>query len=632
MNNSQYIDTNNYEFNTDSSDGIYIIHGFTNSTYEVKDLALYLSKQGFYTKIENLPGHGTSPEDCNRYKYTDWIEFVEQGVAEMASKCENLFVIGISMGSILAMHLSSLFPLKAAVFASIAIIFQDEFGVRILTPIFHRLIPFREKGYSYPKHIRVNIKFLGYEVWPMTAVNEMRKLTNVVKPTLHSIKCPSLLIHSDKDKLSLKENINYVYENISSEQKDKLVVHEANHNLFMPSSDQKIIFDKVVRKPKPGMETSYGNAGLIAPGHSYAWTTPNLPKNLIKSLYEKQRAFRFRFNFDPNMWRWGFQFIQQCTKSKMKENTLRKHRLSTYSQIKLHELINETGIRFYQNKKGLIYIFRSDKSFEEGKAKLALLKPNMNNLSLLYKSDLLNLEPALKRMNGEIAGGIYCASDESGSCYDFTIKLHDICKKMGVDFQFSTDVKKIIVKRDKIKMVLSTNNHFQADAYVLSFAAYSSAIAKMAGDYLPIYPVKGYSFTVPILDLNKTPIHGGIDEDNMLAFSLMGNKIRFTSVAEISGYDTTYKKDDFKKMIEFANSLFPEAFDYTKIEYWAGLRPMTPNGAPIFGKGKLQNLFYNTGHGHLGWTMCTGSSKIITDLIENNMPEINLEGMTLNTI
>lgn len=245
MNDKQYIDTNNYEFNTESHDGIYIIHGFTNSTYEVKDLALHLSKEGFYTKIENLPGHGTTPEDCNRYRYTDWIKFVEQGIAEMASKCENLFVIGISMGSILAMHLSSLFPLNAAVFASISIIFQDEFGVRVLTPIFHRLIPFWEKGYSYPKHTRLNIKFSGYKVWPLTAVNEMRKLTNFVKPKLHSIKCPSLLIHSDVDKLSLKENINYVYENISSEKKEKLMVNEANHNLFLPSLDQKIIFDNI---------------------------------------------------------------------------------------------------------------------------------------------------------------------------------------------------------------------------------------------------------------------------------------------------------------------------------------------------------------------------------------------------
>jgi len=241
----EFFDNKNYEFNTESKDGVYIIHGFTNTTYETRDLAKYLGGQGFYTKAINLPGHGTTPEDCNRTKFTDWIEFTEQGVAEMSSRCDNVFVIGISMGSDLALHLSSVFPLNAAVFASTVLEFKDFIGPRVLTPIFHRIVPFRDKRKSYPKAVRNNYDYLGYQVWPMSAVNEMRKLTNKVKKELPKIKCPALIIHSTKDILSLQSNISLVYDNISSEIKEKFIVHQANHNLFISNPDQEQIFQKI---------------------------------------------------------------------------------------------------------------------------------------------------------------------------------------------------------------------------------------------------------------------------------------------------------------------------------------------------------------------------------------------------
>ena len=245
MNTPNKFDVNNYQFNKESRDGIYIIHGFTNTTYEVKELAIYLSKQGYYTRADNLPGHGTSPEDCNRCKYSDWIEFVEQGMAEMISRCDNIYVIGISMGSLLALHLSSIFPLNAAVYASIAIKFKDKIRVRILTPLFHRIIPFHQKKYSYPKYLWDNFEYIGYSVWPLSAVNEMRKLTNYVSSELSSVTCPSLLIHSNADKLTLKENIEFVYQNISSEQKETFFIENATHNIFIPSPDRELIFEKV---------------------------------------------------------------------------------------------------------------------------------------------------------------------------------------------------------------------------------------------------------------------------------------------------------------------------------------------------------------------------------------------------
>ena len=245
MNTTKFFDSNIYQFNPESQDGIYIIHGFTNTTYETRDLAEYLGNQGFYTHAINLPGHGTTPEDCNRVKFSDWIEYTEQGVADMTSRCDNIYVIGISMGSVLALHLSSIFPLNGAVFASTVLKFKDYFSTRILTPLFHRLVPFREKRKSYPKDVRDKYNYFGYQVWPMSAVNEMRKLTNHVKKSLVAVKCPAMLIHSTKDILSLPANISLVYDNISSEIKEKVIVEQASHNLFVSNPDQDLIFKKI---------------------------------------------------------------------------------------------------------------------------------------------------------------------------------------------------------------------------------------------------------------------------------------------------------------------------------------------------------------------------------------------------
>ena len=245
MNTTKFFDSNVYQFNPDCQDGIYIIHGFTNTTYETRDLAEYLGNQGFYTHAINLPGHGTTPEDCNRVKFSDWIEYTEQGVADMTSRCDNIYVIGISMGSVLALHLSSIFPLNGAVFASTVLKFKDYFSTRILTPLFHRLVPFREKRKSYPKDVRDKYNYFGYQVWPMSAVNEMRKLTNHVKKNLPAVKCPAMVIHSTKDMLSLPANISLVYDNISSEIKEKVIVEQASHNLFVSNPDQDLIFKKI---------------------------------------------------------------------------------------------------------------------------------------------------------------------------------------------------------------------------------------------------------------------------------------------------------------------------------------------------------------------------------------------------
>ena len=203
-----------------------------------------MGKQGFYAVADNLPGHGTSVEDCNRCKYTNWIDFVEHRVAEMSSKCDSIYLVGISMGSVLALHLSTIFPVKAAIFGATVLKFKDYFGTRVLTPLLHKIIPFRGKKYSYPKQIRDSINFLGYHSWPMSAVNEFRKLTNKVKKELPLINTPALIMHSNMDKLQHPLNTDFVYNSISSTIKEKFIVKRASHNLFIKSPDQEMIFNK----------------------------------------------------------------------------------------------------------------------------------------------------------------------------------------------------------------------------------------------------------------------------------------------------------------------------------------------------------------------------------------------------
>lgn len=245
MSSSQLIDSNNYNYNSNSNKGVYIIHGFTNSTYETRDLARYLGENGYYTVANNLPGHGTTVEDCNRCKYTDWIDFVEQDVAEMFSHCDSVYVVGISMGSVLALHLSSVFPLKAAIYAATVLKFKDYVGTRLLTPMLHKILSTRNKGYSYPREIRETLIYFGYHDWPMSAVNEMRKLTNKVKKELQLVHNPALIIQSKRDKLQHPSNTPLVYNSISSSIKEKLIVENALHNLFVLSSDQELIFQKI---------------------------------------------------------------------------------------------------------------------------------------------------------------------------------------------------------------------------------------------------------------------------------------------------------------------------------------------------------------------------------------------------
>ncbi|PGH56325.1 amino acid dehydrogenase [Azospirillum palustre] len=374
-------------------------------------------------------------------------------------------------------------------------------------------------------------------------------------------------------------------------------------------------------------ETSFANAGLVAPGHAYTWASPKAPKILLKSLWRNDQALRFRLRLDPALWAWSLKFLGNCRSDRVAVNTARKVRLSLYSQDMLHRVVEDTGVAFDGAKGGLLYLYRSPAAFDAGVAKMRILTDNGLPLEVVDRDRAAAIDPALSATKDRIVGGIYAPSDESGDARLFTRNLADWCAERGVRFLYGTTIRGVETAAGEVTGLVTDKGTLTADAYVLAMGCQSAALAKPLGLSLPIYPIKGYSVTVPVAGRNNTPRIGGVDEENLVAYAPMGDRLRITATADFAGYDKRHSPADFHAMLAAARDLFPDAADYSRPSYWAGLRPMTPEGTPIFGRGRQRNLFLNTGHGHMGWTMSCGSARITADLIAGRTPAIPLDGM-----
>jgi len=373
---------------------------------------------------------------------------------------------------------------------------------------------------------------------------------------------------------------------------------------------------------------SYGNAGLIATGHSIAWGSPKALKIWFNSLFHKDPVFRMKFQTDPQFIRWGLKFLAQCTQSRAKINTLAKHRISDYSQKILNETTLETGVQYEQNTKGLLYIYRNSEALVAGAKQIKILQEAGQELEIVGKERALEIIPELADSLDQIAGGIFSPNDESGGSKIFTEQLMEVCRSMGGTFESGVSIEQLDASRTEIKRVVTNRGVFIADRYVLCLGAWSPLLAqKSLGVRLSVYPVKGYSITIPVEKSHTPPRTGGLHEEDLLGFSPMGDHFRVSSVSEFCGYDLGHSPEDFEHILKTAKRLFPNAGNYNKVEFWSGLRPMTPEGTPILGKGVHSNLFYNTGHGHLGWTMSCGTARITADLISDKSPEISIEKM-----
>jgi D-amino-acid dehydrogenase len=362
-------------------------------------------------------------------------------------------------------------------------------------------------------------------------------------------------------------------------------------------------------------ETSWGNAGMIAPGHSFVWSSPRAPWILLKSLFRKDQALRFRFSTDPRLYSWSAKFLAECTATKARSNTLRKHQIAMYSQRVLHEVIAAEAVDYDRNARGILYFYRGQAALDAGVAHMQLLADDGQEIRVLDRTQVLALEPALQGAAHKIAGGIYCPTDETGDSHKFTRALGARCEALGAEFHTDTAITAIDTSGDTVTQVRANGQAFKADAYVMAMGSHSPLLARRVGVDLPIYPVKGYSLTIPVGNHAAPPTIGSVDETNLVAISRFGDRVRVTATAEFAGYDISHKPADFSFMKSVAQELYPDGADYHRAEMWAGLRPMTPDNLPVLGRKRHRNLWFNTGHGHIGWTMSHGCARITADLI-----------------
>jgi len=377
---------------------------------------------------------------------------------------------------------------------------------------------------------------------------------------------------------------------------------------------------------------SAGNAGLIAPGHSFAWASPSAPMELLRSLAVDDTALRVNPLKAPAMFGWGLRFLRECSDERAVKNTLVKLRLAQYSQTRLDELSAAEQIDYCDVHRGCLYIYRDRARFEAGVKKMKLLQDHGQKQSVLDVDGVAQIEPVFEKVQNKIAGGIYGETDASGDSVKLTLELAERCRKMGVRLERGSGVDRLAVQGGRVRAAVTARGEVEADVFVLAAGIHSAALSRSVGVRIPVAPAKGYSATFPIKGSGaEAPTVGGVDEQLLVAWCRMGDRLRLTGSAEFTGYETSYSERDFKSIMRLGRDLFPEAADYEHGSFRACNRPMTPDGPPILGTAKYPNLYYNTGHGHMGFTMACGSSKIVADLIAGRATDIPTDGLTLSS-
>ena len=383
----------------------------------------------------------------------------------------------------------------------------------------------------------------------------------------------------------------------------------------------------VERHDKAAVETSFGNAGLYSPSDSYAWASPSALKMAIRSLYKPDLGIKYNIRLDPRLWLWSLKFLAQCTHAAAYRNTLRKLRLTIYSRQCLNRVVGETGIDYDGRSHGIVFYFRSREGLKATEQHMSILRDHGLELETVDVDRIRELEPATVNLP-DIAGGIYSPSCQTGDSHKFSNRLVEwSVKHKRLNWMCSTKILSLQSDHDRIGKAVIDKGDIDADLFVLAAGSESVYLAESVGLRLPIYPVKGFSITAPLLEPETGPNGGLVDEDRLIGMSTLGNRIRAASSAIFNGFDYSHKPEDFRSIIETTRKLFPDAIDYDAAIHWTGLRPMTPSSFPIIGRSSYKNLYLNVGHGHVGWSMSCGSAAILRDLIAGRTPEIDVNGL-----
>lgn len=383
------------------------------------------------------------------------------------------------------------------------------------------------------------------------------------------------------------------------------------------------------RQPAPGLETSYANAGEVSPGYSAPWAGPGVPIKAIKWLLMQHRPLVIRPHFDMSLVRWGLAMLRNCTATRYEINKTRMVRLAEYSRDRLRELRDETGIRYDERTQGTLQLFRTQKQLDGTAADVAILRRDGVRFEVLDQAGCIRHEPSLAMVQEKFVGGLLLPGDETGDCFQFTQRLAQMAAERGVAFRQGVTIRKLLSDGTQLTGIQTDAGTLMADAYLVAMGSYSPLFLKDIGIHIPVYPVKGYSITVPITDARGAPESTVMDETHKVAVTRLGERIRAGGTAELAGY-TLQLRDARRRTLEHVvTDLFPKGGDVSRAEFWCGLRPMTPDGTPVVGGTRLPNLFLATGHGTLGWTMAAGTGCVMADLISGRESEIDMEGLTV---
>lgn len=376
------------------------------------------------------------------------------------------------------------------------------------------------------------------------------------------------------------------------------------------------------RAEGPALETSYANAGQISPGYASPWAAPGIPLKAAKWLLMRHAPLILRPGLDPRAWKWLAQMLGNCGAQAYAVNKARMVRVAEYSRDCLMALRQHTGIHYDERTQGTLQLFRTQKQMDGIGQDLAVLDDYAVPYKVLDVAGCIAVEPGLAASRGQFVGGLLLPHDETGDCFKFTNALAAKAAEAGVTFQYGVAITALESDAGRISAVRTDRGTLTADAFVVAMGSFSAGLLRPLGIDLPVYPVKGYSLTIPIADAARAPESTVLDETYKVAITRLGDRIRVGGMAEISGYNRTLdprRRDTLEMVVE---SLFPGAGATREAEFWTGMRPMTPDSTPVIGGTRYANLWLNTGHGTLGWTMACGSGQVLADIVSGRQPAI----------
>lgn len=386
----------------------------------------------------------------------------------------------------------------------------------------------------------------------------------------------------------------------------------------------------VDRQPGPALETSYANAGEVSPGYSAPWAGPGVPVKAIKWMLMQHSPLVIWPLLDPAMWRWGAMMLANCTARAYALNKSRMVPLAEYSRDCLKALRAETGIAYDDRAQGTLQLFRTQKQLDGIGGDVDVLKQYGVPFEVLDRDGFVKVEPALALTKHKFVGALRLPNDETGDCFKFTNRLAEMAAALGVRFRWNTEIQGIDAVGGAISGVRTLGGTLSADRYLLALGSYSPRWLAPLGIHVPVYPVKGYSITVPITDAAHAPESTIMDETHKVAVTRLGDRIRVGGTAELGGYSLALREPRRATLNHVVTDLFPQGGDVSRAEFWCGLRPMTPDGTPVVGTTPVPNLLLATGHGTLGWTMAAGTGRVIADLVSGRTPEIDVAGLNLS--